>query len=245
MTDEQLNPVPTKPRSSVATVAFYSALLMLATTLAFRAAYTYDDTTLGFHPFVVRTEELLGYSTLLLIFATILLAFIASIHVLVRWKKYSGLGRIFSGIILCILVVGIILPAFGRLRPATKLIVCQTALKHIGNALAQYTASHGILPEKEYWLNALDLYPVHCPASLAASENESNYALNTRLSGLDLRLVPKNTVLAFETRTPRPNPFGSSDSITAANHNNVGSNVLFVDFHVEFIRVEDFNNLKW
>ena len=56
--------------------------------------------------------------------------------------------------------------------------------------------------------------------------------------------APPDMVLLFETR-PGWNQTGGPEILTTDNHNGNGCNILFNDGHVEFVRTEDINDLKW
>jgi len=48
----------------------------------------------------------------------------------------------------------------------------------------------------------------------------------------------------FESK-PGWNQHGGPELLNPDNHNGKGCNVLFNDAHVEFVKTEDFNDLKW
>jgi len=56
--------------------------------------------------------------------------------------------------------------------------------------------------------------------------------------------APPDMVLLFETY-PGWNQVGGPEILTTDNHQGDGCNVLFVDSHVEFIKTEYLNDLKW
>jgi len=55
---------------------------------------------------------------------------------------------------------------------------------------------------------------------------------------------PSDMVLLFETG-PGWNQSGGPEILTTDNHQGEGCNIVFVDGHVEFVKTEDLNNLKW
>lgn len=56
--------------------------------------------------------------------------------------------------------------------------------------------------------------------------------------------APSNMVLLFESY-PGWNQSGGPEILTTDNHHGEGCNVLFNDLHVEFVKTEDINDLKW
>ena len=79
-----------------------------------------------------------------------------------------------------------------------------------------------------------------CPG---ASEGPCNYAMNKNIEKLGIT-APPDIVLLFETR-PGWNQAGGPEILTTDNHYGDGCNVLFNDGHVEFVKAEDINGLKW
>lgn len=51
-------------------------------------------------------------------------------------------------------------------------------------------------------------------------------------------------VLLFETH-PGWNQAGGPDILTTDNHQGDGCNVLFVDCHVDFVKMRDLDRLRW
>jgi len=71
-------------------------------------------------------------------------------------------------------------------------------------------------------------------------EGPSSYAINPNAK-------PKSApdmVLLFET-TAGWNQYGGPEILTTDNHKGEGCNILFNDFHVEFVETEELKYLKW
>ncbi|HEW79316.1 MAG TPA: hypothetical protein ENH34_05055 [Phycisphaerales bacterium] len=75
-------------------------------------------------------------------------------------------------------------------------------------------------------------------------KRRSRYAFNKNLAGKHLAEIPNDIVLFFETEQEE-DPVGNSESITGKNHYDRGCVVLFGDLHLEFVKTEDFNDLRW
>ena len=56
--------------------------------------------------------------------------------------------------------------------------------------------------------------------------------------------APPDMVLLFETH-PGWNQAGGPEILSTDNHQGLGCNVLFIDNHVEFVKTEDLDKLKW
>jgi prepilin-type processing-associated H-X9-DG protein len=56
--------------------------------------------------------------------------------------------------------------------------------------------------------------------------------------------TPPDTVLLFETN-PGWNQSGGPELLKTDNHCDKGCHILFIDGHVEFVRIEDINKLRW
>ena len=56
--------------------------------------------------------------------------------------------------------------------------------------------------------------------------------------------APPDMILIFET-SPGWNQAGGPEILTTENHQGDGCNILFADSHVEFVPIEDLNDLMW
>jgi prepilin-type processing-associated H-X9-DG protein len=73
-----------------------------------------------------------------------------------------------------------------------------------------------------------------------ASKDRCDYAINPNAK----KGGPANMVLFFESK-PGWNQSGGPEMATTENRHKDGCNVAFCDGHVEFVRAEDINSLKW
>ena len=55
---------------------------------------------------------------------------------------------------------------------------------------------------------------------------------------------PADTVLLFESKEGW-NQFGGAELITTERHEGAGSNILFNDLHVSFVRTKELGELNW
>ncbi|MGD0552299.1 MAG: hypothetical protein ABSB25_06565 [Sedimentisphaerales bacterium] len=122
-------------------------------------------------------------------------------------------------------------------------------LRNIGHTLEIYTKEHnGQLPASDSWCDAVLSFVPSFPRSYFAidpkDKDMSVFAMNSNVSESKLSELPKNTVLLFETPLAK-NPAGGPELMSINNHPVKGCYVLFADMHVEFVRAEDFNNLRW
>ena len=139
-----------------------------------------------------------------------------------------------------------------RLDPS---VICGLKLKELHTALYIYTSEYdGELPTAEYWCDLLvahmEVAPKSfiCPSSNAI-EGESSYALNESIVGLKLNEIPKDVVLAFETK-PGWNQVGGREDLKTEYHQYRGCNVLFADFsfsdyNVRFVETKNLGTLRW
>jgi hypothetical protein len=134
-----------------------------------------------------------------------------------------------------------------RVAPAK---VCTHQLQQLGHIFQKYSEEHGNqLPSSLNWCDILiekSKFYSNFLRNPQVETNEplSNYAFNANLSELKLAELPKSTVLLFETKLAK-NPAGGPELMSTNNHSLRGCFVLFTDMHVEFVRAEDFNNLRW
>jgi hypothetical protein len=103
---------------------------------------------------------------------------------------------------------------------------------------------NGRLPQADNWQDVmLDLDP-NVTRTYGLAREGKRFALNESLRGFVLKDVPSDVVVLSETE-PGVNPVGGRESITPDNHYGMGSLVLFGDLHMEFVKAEDFNDLRW
>jgi len=125
---------------------------------------------------------------------------------------------------------------------------CPRNVQCLAYRFREYTAKHeNALPHVENWCEELvgQDWPfcLKCPCA-NTPEGMSSYALNKNVAEMNLDKIPADAVLLFETKAAK-DPVGGKELITADNHKGKGGVILFADMHVEFVRVEDFNNLRW
>jgi hypothetical protein len=129
-------------------------------------------------------------------------------------------------------------------------------LKWISEELPNYARNHeGKLPSTVDWYKSLiDSAEVstdpNAPKSYLRPERQTRYALNNGVADMPLSEIAPNTVLIFETKyifeTHHDKDLvGGPENITATYHYGKGCVVMFGDLHIEFIRAEDFNDLRW
>ena len=78
------------------------------------------------------------------------------------------------------------------------------------------------------------------------SDNQGpcSYAINKNIENLTFDNAPPDMVLLFEA-TPGWNQVGGPELLTTEHHYGEGCNILYVDGHVEFVRPQDLDKLKW
>ena len=80
-----------------------------------------------------------------------------------------------------------------------------------------------------------------------AKSGPCNYAMNKNVENIGsiyTTNAPPDMVLLFETY-PGWNQVGGSEILTTANNKGVGCNVLYLDHHVFFEKIQDLQELKW
>ena len=123
-------------------------------------------------------------------------------------------------------------------------IPCSTNLKGLGIAMLIYANDFDDkYPTAEKWCDLLvEYYEVtekefRCPGN---KKGKCSYAINPNCEPNS----PNDVVLLFET-TGGWNQFGGPEILTTENHKGKGCNVLFNDYHVEFVKPERLGELKW
>lgn len=146
------------------------------------------------------------------------------------------------------MMLATLFPALARSRQLAFRTVCANNLKQIGLSMHIYAEEHdGKYPTADRWCDLLvEDYDVREEVfrCKGAPEGLCNYAINKNLENFDTRSTPPDMVVLFETN-PGWNQAGGPEILTTDNHRSEGCNVLFIDNHVEFIKTEDLDKLKW
>jgi len=185
----------------------------------------------------------------------IILGIVALVKIEKSAGRLKGKGLAISGIVVpgvafpvIALLMGILMPALARVRQIAFRMVCAENMSGFGKAMLIYANDNDDkLPTPSKWC---DLLIEHCDVfektlqCKGAPEGPCNYAMNNNVENLDTRTLPPDMVLLFETY-PGWNQSGGPEILTTDNHQGDGCNVLFVDTHVQFVRTEDINDLKW
>jgi len=216
-------------------------------------------------PAIARTSGLaiasfvLGILSFCTFFITALPAVILGIVALVKIAgsggKLKGNGFAITGIVVPVvaavfmlpLMLGITMPALVRTKHLAQRMACGTNMRNLGIAMRMYADDHDDkFPTGSKWCDlmiersAVDRMIFKCGG---ATEGPCNYAMNENVA----EPGPSNQsdlVLLFETH-PGWNQVGGPEILTTENHRGEGCNVLFVDSHVEFVKTQELNRLRW
>lgn len=144
------------------------------------------------------------------------------------------IGTVLTTIMLLGLLAGMLLPALAAARDRAQRASCVSNLKQIGLAARMYSADHQeVFPNElksltAYIGNSPELFI--CPAKrrkageLAAVDEWADYVIVPNRKESD----PANTVLGFS----KPHCYPGK-----------GGNILFVDGHVEWVSLDEYNKL--
>ena len=191
------------------------------------------------------------------LFITAIPAFICGIVGIFKIEKSAGQlkgkGLAIAGIALPVILLPFILfmagmtatliPALGKVRAQARRLVCGTNMSALGKAMLIYANDYDEkYPDTSQWCDLL-IEHADVPKLIfrckGAPEGPCNYAINPNAKPSSHPYM----VLLFETY-PGWNQAGGPEILTTENHYE-GCNVLFVDSHVEFVRTEDLDDLKW
>lgn len=174
--------------------------------------------------------------------------FILGIVALIKIKKSKRLlrGYTFSilGMIMSVLSFNCAMRGVGSTRPEARITYCQINLREIAKAIRVYmNDNENHYPTADKWCDLLvehadvDERLFVCPS---VRKRKCNYAINPNCTPDS----PPDTVLVFETKTSW-NQFGGIELLNLDNHYRQGSNILFNDGHVEFVKPKGIEELKW
>ncbi len=146
------------------------------------------------------------------------------------------------------LLLALFLPALDRARIITFIPACSKNLKYLGKVIRQYATDHdGSYPTADKWCDLLvQHYKVPeesfvCPSG---GKIQYYYAINPNAEPNS----SSDTVLLFETKGGW-NTFGGLKILSTENHRCLddpeGSNVLFNNGRVKYIKKKHLVKLKW
>jgi len=164
-----------------------------------------------------------------------------------RGLAIAGIAAPVAALPVLALLMGIMMPALARVRQIAFRMVCATNMSQLGMEMLIYSNDYDSMPTQSNWCDLLIKHTNVKPSMLrckGATEGPCNYAMNKNIETLDARRAPPDMVLLFETH-PGWNQSGGPEILTTENHQGDGCNVLFVDSHVEFVKTQDLNDLKW
>jgi prepilin-type processing-associated H-X9-DG protein len=121
-------------------------------------------------------------------------------------------------------------------------------MANISKAMLIYANDYkDMYPTPSKWCDLLIEHGEVTPKSFickGAPEGPCNYAMNKNIEKLGTNNAPPDMVLLFESQ-PGWNQAGGPEILATENHQGEGCNIVFVDGHVEFVRIERLKNLRW
>lgn len=231
-------------------IAVIFILLALSMRLAFyiNDDFLYGEVVKGPHPIAgFISVTLLQICFFMLPISYIAIFFFIVLSVIRKQKLLNITISVLALLLVLFVAHPVFLATFEHVR-SSGARWCPRNLQWLSYRLKEYITEHNdTLPYAENWSEELlgqDWRPcLTCPCDETADRMIS-YALNRNVAGMKQSELPKDVVILFETKAAK-NPVGSEEIITANNHKGKGCVVLFADMHVEFIRAEDFNDLRW
>ena len=204
------------------------------------------DEAKGPHPWIGFLGEWVSFGAFYGSGAGMLLSLISIFRGILRKPRAINITVSLIGLLTAYIGISIVMVTLNRVRAASVRIYIYN-LHGLDYALKEHAKEHdGQLPSAAIWCDAVGkIYPSGLKNDMDPNdEGLSNYAFNINLSELKLAELPKDVVLLFETPLAK-NPVGGPELIKADGHPRKGCFVLFGDMHVEFVRAEDFNDLRW
>lgn len=146
------------------------------------------------------------------------------------------------------ILYGVLSPQLKNAFDSAGKTACGTNLKTLHNMMSIYASENNhLFPAASKWCDVLisktDVNLQLFVCKVAPEKSRCNYAINKNIEKLGTN-APPDMVLIFET-LPGWNEYGGPEKISLLNHKGQGSNILFVDGHVEFVATKDIPNLQW
>jgi prepilin-type processing-associated H-X9-DG protein len=154
---------------------------------------------------------------------------------------------IITGFIIIVALLSILTPVFFHVRATVHKMICGTNMSLLCMTMLLYAQDYNDkFPTPSKWCDLIIEHTdvktkmFRCPG---APEGQCNYAMNKNIEKLGTK-SPPDMVMLFETK-PGWNQFGGPEILSTENHYSEGCNVAFMDTHVDFVKTEDLNKLKW
>ncbi len=154
-----------------------------------------------------------------------------------------GIREMVAVVIVFLLIIAILWPVCIRLSEYRRRSICEANLVGLGKAMIIYACcSDDKYPTADEWCDLLvehikvpEKYFV-CPS---AGEGRCHYAMNP-----NAKLESADMVVLSETKGGW-NQFGGPEILTFENHKGMGCNICFNSFQAEFVKPEQFGQLRW
>jgi hypothetical protein len=225
--------------SKLAVFSFLSVLLGLATIAALMLLEIKN----------IELPEILLRILVAIMAGFIFSGFAFGVNALIKIIKSKGTLRgILFSVSAIIISAGFIIPMFWPTPGIERnRILCFRHLDHLETAMHVYADEHRkTFPDPNYWCDLSYPYLKDpnlfiCPGALKRGDNaKCHYAMNPNCEPNS----PNDVVLLFEAKGGW-NQYGGPELLSFDNHTKKGAAVGFNDNHVEIIRPEDINKLKW
>ena len=233
-----------KPKTSVfAVVSLLIPLVLFIGTLCFVVVLRngrLDDSIsyLALFPFLAS-----GLSPATFVLGVVSLIRIRRNRALLRGVVISILGLLTSAV-----AFDAALRAIASIRPEVRIRICASNMMKIGEALRLYSSVfENQYPTPDKWCDALvehtDIDRTGAGKKVFCCPGtgwRAHYGINPNCTPES----PPDTVLIVDTQGGW-NQFGGPQMLSLDNHYRQGSNILFNDGHVEFVKPKDIEKLKW
>jgi len=155
-----------------------------------------------------------------------------------------------AALFLCSVACSIRGPTIDRVR-SSPMHHAAMALTRLAPIIERYADDHeGSLPPVAIWCKALSFYDPNAadyltyPNAHRELNGLSAFALNANAEDRKLGSLPGDMVLLFQTE-PTVNPVGTRELLTSYARSRRGVLVVFGDLHMEGVRPEELENLRW
>lgn len=150
-----------------------------------------------------------------------------------------------------VMTVAVFIFASIKIRPIVGRVVCEHNLNDLSNAMLIYVGRYdGKYPLPNQWCDSIlresggfTEKVFHCPLD---SKGSFSYAMNKTVFEIEPGQAPPNLVMFFEANLGR-NGIGGMEDVALRHDKNgqPGSNISFVDGHVEFVTEDRIADLLW
>lgn len=162
---------------------------------------------------------------------------------IIRNIRIKTMGQVISIVIFCTMVLLLLVYGLVEYKEIENRIFCKGNMYELSSGIWLYAQDHNEYPTADNWCDLLiegEYARERLFKCRGGKKGRCSYAINPNAEPSS----PNDVVLIFETKGGW-NQFGGLESLSTNNHQGRGAFITFNDIRTQFIKPEQFGELKW